>query len=141
MQSWMRVHQESRNLSNYRDKNIYDPDKSLPDLKKCDLCPVIFRSKRFCLWFISIKVREEKLRIYLLPPNCLFPASKCVILLSYMFSLVYCTLWYSFAASTFFLVFFCLFDSSLTENTSGSWTAVGRLLRSVDYFCFASEYS
>lgn len=135
MQSWMRVLQESRNQSNCRDKNIYDPDKSLPDLKKCDLHPVIFRSKRFFLWFISIKVREEKLRIYLSPPNCLFPASKCIILLSRMFSLVYYTLWYRaiylFAASTFFLVVFHLFDSSLTENTAGSWIVVGRLLHSV----------
>lgn len=128
----MRVLQESRNPSNYRENNIYDPDKSLPDLKKCDLHPVIFRSKRFFLWFISTKMREEKLRIYLSPPNCLFPAPKCIILLSCMFSLVYCTLWYRaiylFAASTFFLVVFHLFDSSFTENTSGSWTVLGRLL-------------
>jgi len=54
MQSWMRVLQESRNPSSYRDKNIYDPDKNLSDLKKCDLHPMIFRSRRFFLQFISV---------------------------------------------------------------------------------------
>lgn len=52
-----------------------------------------------------------------------------------MFSLVYYTLWYSaiylFAASAFFPIVFHLYESSLTENTSGSWTAVGKLLYNV----------
>lgn len=148
MENWRRDLQESRSVSSYRDKNIYDPQISLLDLKKCDLCPVIFRSKRFFLWFISIEVREEKLKIYLSLPNCSFPSPKHIILLSCLFSLVYYTLWYramySFAASTFFLVFH-FFDSFLTESTSGFWTSVGRLfcnrLKCIGCFCFKTNSS
>lgn len=60
-----------------------------------------------------------------------------------MFSLVDYALWYRpiylFAASTLLVVFY-LFDSSLNDNISGSWTIVdgllGDILNAVIFFVF-----